>query len=80
MPWTAPQITRQNVPYVAGERQMLEAWLDIHRQTLLSKCGGLTAAQLRQRTAPPSNLVLAPCQAETWAVRIGCSACYQRPA
>ena len=80
MPWTAPQITRQNVPYVAGERQMLEAWLDFHRQTLLSKCGGLTAAQLRQRTAPPSNLVLAPCQAETWAVRIGCSACYQRPA
>jgi hypothetical protein len=28
MPWKAPQITRQNVPYVAGERQMLEAWLD----------------------------------------------------
>ncbi len=58
MPWTAPQITRQNVPYVAGDRQMLEAWLDFHRQTLLSKCGGLTAAQLRQRAAPPSNLSL----------------------
>ena len=25
MPWTAPQITRQNVPYVSGERQTLEA-------------------------------------------------------
>ena len=34
MPWTAPRITRQNVPCVAGERQMLEAWLDFHRQTL----------------------------------------------
>jgi uncharacterized damage-inducible protein DinB len=58
MPWTAPQITRQNVPHVAGERQMLEAWLDFHRQTLLSKCGGLTAEQLRQRAVPPSNLSL----------------------
>jgi Protein of unknown function (DUF664) len=58
MPWTAPQITRQNVPYVAGERHMLEAWLDFHRQTLPSKCGGLTAAQLRMRAAPPSNLSL----------------------
>ena len=37
---------------------MLEAWLDFHRQTLLSKCSGLTADQLRQRTAPPSSLSL----------------------
>jgi uncharacterized damage-inducible protein DinB len=58
MPWTAPHITRNNTPYVAGERQMLEAWLDFHRQTLLSKCSGLTAEQLRQRAAPPSSLSL----------------------
>jgi uncharacterized damage-inducible protein DinB len=58
MPWTAPQITRQQTPYVAGERQMLEAWLDFHRQTLLGKCSGLTEAQLRQRAAPPSSLSL----------------------
>jgi uncharacterized damage-inducible protein DinB len=58
MPWTAPQIARQKVPYAAGERQMLEAWLDFHRHTLLSKCSGLTAEQLRQRAAPPSNLSL----------------------
>jgi len=56
--WTAPQITRQSAPYVAGERQMLEAWLDFHRQTLLSKCSGLTAEQLRRRAAPPSKLSL----------------------
>jgi uncharacterized damage-inducible protein DinB len=37
---------------------MLEAWLEFHRQTLLSKCSGLTADQLRQRTAPPSGLSL----------------------
>ena len=36
MTWTAPQINRQRTPIVAGERQMLEAWLDFHRQTLLS--------------------------------------------
>jgi Protein of unknown function (DUF664) len=58
MPWTAPQFTRQFTPYVAGERQMLETWLDFHRQTLLCKCGGLTGEQLRQRAAPPSALSL----------------------
>jgi uncharacterized damage-inducible protein DinB len=58
MTWTAPEITRQSTPYVAGERQMLEAWLDFQRQTLLSKCSGLTAEQLRQRAASPSTLSL----------------------
>jgi uncharacterized damage-inducible protein DinB len=58
MPWTAPQVTRQDTPYISGERQMLEAWLDFHRQTLAGKCSGLTAGQLRQRAAPPSNLSL----------------------
>jgi uncharacterized damage-inducible protein DinB len=37
---------------------MVEAWLDFHRQTLLSKCAGLTGDQLRQRAAPPSPLSL----------------------
>jgi hypothetical protein len=58
MSWTAPQVARQSPPYIAGERQMLEAWLDFHRQTLLGKCSGLTADQLRQRSAPPSPLSL----------------------
>jgi uncharacterized damage-inducible protein DinB len=58
MSWTAPEVTRQEAPYIAGERQMLEAWLDFHRQTLLTKCAGLTADQLRLRAAPPSNLSL----------------------
>ena len=58
MTWTAPQITRQSAPYVADERRMLEAWLDFQRQTLLSKCSGPTAGQLRQRAAPPSTLSL----------------------
>ena len=58
MPWTAPQITRESTPFIAGERQMLEAWLEFHRQTLLIKCAGLTAEQLRERAAPPSKMSL----------------------
>jgi uncharacterized damage-inducible protein DinB len=58
MPWTAPSATRQSVPLAADERQTLEAWLDFHRQTLLSKCSGLTEEQLRQRAAPPSSMSL----------------------
>ncbi len=58
MSWTAPQASREEAPYVAGERQMLEAWLDFHRQTLLRKCAGLTAEQLRSRATPPSSLSL----------------------
>jgi uncharacterized damage-inducible protein DinB len=58
MAWTAPQITRQSTVSVAGERPMLEAWLDFYRQTLLGKCSGLTADELRQRSAPPSTMSL----------------------
>jgi hypothetical protein len=42
----------------ASEREMLEAWLDFHRQTLLWKCSGLETELLRERTAPPSTLSL----------------------
>jgi len=37
---------------------MLEGWLDWHRQTLLTKCAGLTAEQLKQRAVEPSTLSL----------------------
>jgi uncharacterized damage-inducible protein DinB len=58
MPWIAPHADRKLAPPVAGERQMLDAWLDFHRQTLLTKCAGLTEDQLRQPAAPPSTLSL----------------------
>lgn len=41
-----------------GERQALESWLNFHRQTLLQKCAGLTGAQLKERSVPPSRLSL----------------------
>ena len=37
---------------------MLQGWLDWHRQTLLTKCAGLTPEQLRTASAQPSNLTL----------------------
>jgi uncharacterized damage-inducible protein DinB len=57
-PVIAPDVTRPDVPYVAGEREMLESWLDFHRATLLWKCAGLTDEQLKQRACPPSTLSL----------------------
>ena len=43
---------------ILGERLALEAWLDFHRDTLLHKCAGLTAGQLKERAVPPSRLSL----------------------
>jgi uncharacterized damage-inducible protein DinB len=45
-------------PTAGGERALLEAWLDYHRETLLLKCAGLTESQLRLRAVPPSTMSL----------------------
>lgn len=58
MTWTAPEIERRDEPFVADERTMLEGWLDYHRDTLLHKCQGLTAEQLKLRSVEPSSLSL----------------------
>ncbi|GAB3157981.1 DinB family protein [Micromonospora sonneratiae] len=58
MTWTAPEVTRPREPYVGDERAMLEGWLEYHRQTLLLKCAGLTAEQLRTASVEPSGLTL----------------------
>ena len=58
MVWTAPEITRTDQPYLGDERTMLEAGLDYHRQTLLMKCAGLAAEQLKLRSVQPSSLSL----------------------
>jgi len=44
--------------FVAGERAMLEAWLEFHRTTLLLKCEGLGVSDLRARPVPTSSLSL----------------------
>jgi hypothetical protein len=56
--WTAPAVARADPDHIAAERRALEQWLDYHRSTLLAKCAGLTAEQLKRRAVPPSNLSL----------------------
>ncbi|KKK03551.1 DinB family protein [Micromonospora sp. HK10] len=58
MTWRAPEIDRRHEPFVADERTILQGWLDNHRDTLLLKCAGLTAEQLRTASVPPSGLTL----------------------
>ncbi|MFJ9710035.1 DinB family protein [Streptomyces sp. NPDC101234] len=51
--------TERRVPAIdADERSMLEGWLEFHRQTLATKCEGLTDAQLRTASVEPSPLSL----------------------
>ena len=57
-PWTAAAVDRQDPDLVSGERAALEQWLDYQRATLLTKCAGLTAEQLKLRAVPPSRLSL----------------------
>jgi len=56
--WIAPEVERLEPPYVAGERERLDGWLDFQRATLLHKCAGLTAGQLAVRPVASSALSL----------------------
>ncbi|WP_371581821.1 DinB family protein [Streptomyces sp. NBC_01314] len=51
-------IQRTEPSVTAGERTMLEGWLDYHRETLAFKCEGLDDARLRTAPVPPSELSL----------------------
>jgi Protein of unknown function (DUF664) len=55
---TAPPDTRPQPPFTGAERVLLEGFLDLHRETLLWKCAGLTDDQLRARAVPTSTLSL----------------------
>jgi uncharacterized damage-inducible protein DinB len=43
---------------MSGEREMLEGWLEFHRQTLRWKLEGLDDQQLKERSVPPSTMSL----------------------
>jgi uncharacterized damage-inducible protein DinB len=58
MSWKAPEVTRAAWPRVGGERAMLDGLVDWHRQTLLHKCAGLSAEQLKRCSVDPSGLSL----------------------
>jgi uncharacterized damage-inducible protein DinB len=49
---------RQEPPFVLGEREMLETWLEFHRATLLLKCEGLDDVGRKSRPVSTSKLSL----------------------
>jgi uncharacterized damage-inducible protein DinB len=49
---------REEPAYVSSERDMLEAWLEFHRRTLVLKCDGLDAETLKARPVATSKLSL----------------------
>jgi hypothetical protein len=49
-------IERPEPDTTADERTMLRGWLEYHRATLAWKVDGLTPAQLRTRSVPPSSM------------------------
>ena len=49
---------RPRIPRVAAEREALAAYLEYYRATVEMKCRGLSPAQARTRTMPPSTMSL----------------------
>jgi uncharacterized damage-inducible protein DinB len=49
---------RTDVPKTGGERELLRAYLDFHRETLALKCAGLSDDDLRRRTTASSLTLL----------------------
>ncbi len=45
-------------PGNASERDLLLGWLAFHRDALAAKCDGLSAGQLVEASAPPSDLTM----------------------
>jgi uncharacterized damage-inducible protein DinB len=51
-------VERVEPPVTGSEREMLCAWLDFHRATLLHKCEGLGPEELSRAAVAPSDLSL----------------------
>jgi hypothetical protein len=58
MTWTAPKVERVEPQTIGGERELLDQYLEFHRQTFLWKCSGLTGEQLAGRVIPASTMSL----------------------
>ena len=50
--------TRQDLPLVGDEREILTAYLDWHRETFALKCAGVPPERLSEKAIPPSSLSL----------------------
>src|SRR5262244_3496094 len=58
MTWVAPPPPAFGGSLVAGERTLLEGFLDWQRAVLAGKCTGLTGPELAEAACPPSTLSL----------------------
>src|SRR5580658_7086560 len=56
--WSGDGHQRVDPERLSDEKTALEEWVDFHRATLLMKCEGLTAEQLKMRSVEPSTLTL----------------------
>jgi uncharacterized damage-inducible protein DinB len=56
--WHGDGTPRVEPDLLADEKQALDEWVDFHRATLLMKCEGLTAEQLKAPSVEPSALTL----------------------
>ncbi len=50
--------TRSDGPMTGGEREVLDHWLDLYRDTVVLKIAGLDAEALARRSVPPSSMSL----------------------
>jgi uncharacterized damage-inducible protein DinB len=56
--WTAPTVDRDYPIFTGEELPSLLSWLEFQRNTLLTKCTGLAAEQLKVRSVEPSSMSL----------------------
>jgi Protein of unknown function (DUF664) len=49
---------RTDVPRTGGERELLRAYLDFHRETLALECAGISDDDLRRATTPSTLTLL----------------------
>lgn len=52
-------MSRELVPFVGGESELLAGWLEFHRSTVHVKCGGLAEADAWRAPLPASPLTTA---------------------
>jgi len=57
-PETGGPPTRHDPGFTLTEREMLDGWLEFHRETLRWKVDGLAPEQLKERSVPPSTMSL----------------------
>ncbi|WP_216896406.1 DinB family protein [Nocardia alni] len=58
MTWISPEVRRGPELLVGSEREVVRSQLDKERMTLLWKCQGLTAEQMKRRSVEPSSMSL----------------------